>query len=238
VGLTIHCRFQTDCPVRKARQAVAELRKRALDLPFQEVSDLVELDSGQCLAGPGENDKLRWLLTQAAAHVADGDNHYTVAPTRLFAFSTWPGEGCEQANFGLCTYPKTITVSDPCPNKVRTQRKGWSWGSFCKTQYASNPACGGLPHFLRCHLSVVKMLDAAKELGILQEVSDEGEYWEKRDAQALAREVGDWNEMIGAFAGQMKDLHGEALEAAIFAFPNFEHLEAKGRDIGKKHGDN
>ena len=45
--------------------------------------------------------------------------------------------------------------------------KGWSWLSFCKTHYASDPRCGGLPNFLRCHLGVVALLDEAKNLGIL-----------------------------------------------------------------------
>ena len=42
-------------------------------------------------------------------------------------------------------------------------------------QYASNPDCGGVENFLRCHLAVVKLLDHAATLGILKEVSDEGD---------------------------------------------------------------
>ena len=26
-------------------------------------------------------------------------------PTHVIAFRTYPGEDCEEANFGLCTYP-------------------------------------------------------------------------------------------------------------------------------------
>jgi len=234
MGLTIHYRFQADGGVKEARRLVAELRKRALDLPFQEVGDLVELDGEQCHADVNESQHLRWLLIQAGALVVEDDCHYRLSPTHLIAFETSPGEGCEDANFGLCTYPKTIEVLKPRKRILETQLEGWSWGSFCKTQYASNPDCGGLPNFLRCHLLVVKMLDAAGELGILQEVKDEGHYWEKRDAVALAREIDEWNSMIGALAGQLKDLHGEALEAEILKFPNFEHLEANGQSLSKK----
>jgi hypothetical protein len=34
------------------------------------------------------------------------------------------------------------------------------------------------------------LLDHAKALGILEEVKDEGSYWEKRDVRSLAEEVG------------------------------------------------
>ena len=36
---------------------------------------------------------------------------------------------------------------------------GWHYSTFCKTQYASNPDCGGIPNFIRCHLSVIHLLD-------------------------------------------------------------------------------
>ena len=96
---------------------------------------------------------------------------------------------------------------------------------FCKTQYASQH---GMDHFVRCHLSVIRMLDHAKELGILGSVSDEGDYWEKRDVKALVQEVGDWNEQIAGLVGQMKDLLGGGVEAPITQYPDFEHLEARG----------
>ena len=73
------------------------------------------------------------------------------------------------------------------------------------------------------------MLDYAKELGILAKVSDEGEFWEKRDVKALAEEVGDWNAMIAAGVGAFGDLFGGNVEAPIKSFPDFEHLEAKGQ---------
>ena len=87
---------------------------------------------------------------------------------------------------------------------------------------------GGVEHFLRCHLAVVKLLDHAKTLGLLGEVKDEGDFWEKRDVQALAKEVGDWNTMLAGWAGRFKDAFGEGIVSEIANFPNFEHLEAKG----------
>jgi hypothetical protein len=235
MGLTIHYNlFSSTRSPKKARELVARLRSRALDLPFERVDDIVELSGSQCDYQQYDQDHPhRWLLIQAGAFVDDPrDKHYSyrVTPTHVIAFSTWPGQGCEEANFGLCRFPAYIEVNGRGqPRNIPTRLGGWCWGSFCKTQYASNPDCGGVANFLRCHLSVIRVLDHAKELGILKSVSDEGEFWEKRDIEELSREVGQWNEMIAGWAGQLKDQLGPQLLAAIADFPNFEHLEAAGR---------
>lgn len=235
MGLTIHYELKSSTrSVKQARQLIDQLRQRALSLPFQEVGELVELTGNACdyqkCAG---DDPHRWLLIQATGNVRRDPYSYSVPPRHVLAFSTLPGDGCEQANFGLCLYPASIEVENHewpfGQRKVRTGLGGWSWSSFCKTQYASNPDCGGVENFLRCHLLVVRMLEHARDLGILQGVKDEGEFWEKRDVKALVQEIGEWNQMIAAGAGRLKDLAGEGLEAAILAFPNFEHLEARGR---------
>ena len=75
------------------------------------------------------------------------------------------------------------------------------------------------------------LLDHAKTLGVLNEVSDESDYFDDRDIEALVKEVGEWNTMIAGWAGQLKDAMYPGINlAAITAFPNFENLEAKGRD--------
>jgi len=214
MGLTIHYQLQsTSRSPKKARQLIDQLRQKALDLPFKEVGEIVELDGDTA-----DFDKLnrdnpkRWLLIQAGQYIERDERHYRVTPQRVIAFSTWPGEGSEEANFGLAIYPKTIEVDG---KKLRTGLGDWSWGSFCKTQCASNPECGGVENFLRCHLAVVKLLDHAKSLSILKDVNDEGDYWQKRDMKALAQEVGDWNTMIAGWAGRFKDAFGEGVVAEI-----------------------
>jgi len=140
--------------------------------------------------------------------------------------------------------------------KVKTRLGGWRWGSFCKTQYASDPRCGGVANFLRCHISVVTLLDRIAKLPTIKvEFDDEGKYgpsnysddyqeaykagreptytWHEGqyDVQALAEEVGDWNEMIAAFVGGMSDAakaSGMESVSPIQGFPNFEHLEFRG----------
>jgi hypothetical protein len=232
MGLTIHYTLhaQIQTPER-ARHLMDQLRSKALDLPFKEVGEIVELAGPECdFTGRDRDDPLRWLLTQARQLAVVGEQYHLVQPEQLVAFSTWPGEGCEQANFGLAIYPKTVEVEDWSGKKtLGTGAKRWSWKSFCKTQYSSDPALGGVENFLRCHLSVIRLLDHAQALGILDEVKDEGSYWENRDVRSLAEEVVQWNEQIAGLVGKMKDSLGGDIEAAILKFQNFEHLEAKGR---------
>jgi hypothetical protein len=239
MGLTINyeLRAETRSP-KKARQLVESLRSKALDLPFEEVGDIVELSGEETNPESlDQDDPNRWLVIQSSEHVKVGDYSYLVRPHRLIAFSAWPGEGCEEANIGLAEYPKTIEVdSHGWPSrkkKVRTGLTHWCWSSFCKTQYASNPECGGIENFLRCHLAVIKLLDQASEIGLLKEVRDEGGFWLKRDIQALVQEIGDWNTMIAGWTGRLKDAFGDAVQSEITNFPNFEHLEAKGRNEKK-----
>ena len=237
MGLTIHWKLNANVrQAGEARALVERLRQRARDLPFANVSESVELagEDTDFAKLPRESPG-RWLLIQAGAYVEAHGCNYHVAPQHVIAFTTQPGDGCEPANFGLCRYPATIEVDDHRPGtigekrRVKTGLTGWRWASFCKTQYASNPDCGGVENFLRCHLLVVALLDFARSLDLVEEVSDEGNYWAARDAESLAKEVGAWNAMIAGFAGQLKDALGNGVASAITQFPNFEHLEAKGR---------
>lgn len=242
MGLTIHWIFQSNTRTpAQARQQLAALHGRALDLPFSDVGEIIEVQGADCDFENGEaDDPHRWLLIQACRCIEmpghDDSRRCHVTPTHVLAFETLPGDGCEAANFGLCRYPTHIEVNHPRQpgerQRIRTGLTGWSWGSFCKTQYASNPECGGVQHFLRCHLAVISLLDFALSLGILDEVSDEGGFWDQRDVRALAQQVGEWNQMMAGFVGQLKDSFGEEFVAAITDFPDFEHLEAKGRAEG------
>jgi len=231
MGLTIHYRLQsrTRSP-SETRQLVEELRRRALDLPFAEVGEVVELKGeASDFERYDREHPSRWLLVQAGQWVEREGVHYTVKPKHVIAFSTWPGDGCEEANLGLAMYPGTIAVTDPRTGhdlKLRTGLKGWCWRSFCKTQYASRH---GIDHFLRCHLCVVRMLDRAKEMAILASVTDEGGFWDKRDLKALVQTVGEWNEGMAALVGKLKDMFGSDFQAPITQFSDFEHLEARGR---------
>jgi hypothetical protein len=238
MGLTIHYSLTTRGGEADARNVITSLHQGAHDLPFKTLGDIVDLSGAACSFDRRErDDPLHWMLCQAEGSVklqqtrrATGHRSeawLSVAPSRIIGFNAWPGDGCEEANFGLCQYPEEIF--SPSFGTVKTKLSGWHWHSFCKTQYASNPDCGGVANFLRCHLTVIALLDQAKKLGCLEEVSDEGGFWLARDVGALVKEIGSWNQMLAAFGGMLKDVLGDGLKIAISEYPNFEQLEAAGQ---------
>jgi hypothetical protein len=246
MGLTIHYQLAATGGEAHARKLVQQLRQAALDLPFAHVGQMVEFRGDQCdwHQRPAD-DPHRWLLIQAGTHIAlpvsppekrrGVRRELDVLPLHVIAFATKPGHGSEPANFGLCQFPGE--VSHPQLGKLRTKLKGWSWDSFCKTHYASDPRCGGLPNFLHCHLGVVALLDEAQRLGLLGKVSDEGDFWETRNLERLTKEIGEQSAMLAGLLGVLKDAMSHApdgagaVEAPIAEYPNFEHLEAEGQRL-------
>jgi len=234
MGPTIHYALRSNLPKPKqAHFLVSALRRRALDLPFESVGEIIERSGSDCDFNQcSEDDPHRWLLIQAGRCVklpcGDGCHCVKVTPTELVAFETFPGPGCEPANIGLCRYPATIEVNAPecrdSKRRLRTNLAGWSWSSFCKTRGAAHQECGGFANFLRCHLSVVHLLDYAKQIHILSGVTDEGEFWENRNAEWLTRQ---WNEMVATAFGKPQNRLGEAVASAIAMSPD---VEARGPD--------
>jgi hypothetical protein len=240
MGLTIHYKFKTKGPRSSARQLVEALYQKAQDLPFKELGKVVELAGDQCdFDKYGQDDPLRWLVCQAngSLHLKNshrmsngkmGDSIISVPAKRIIAFTAWPGEGCEESNVGLCQYPAEIF--SPNYGRLKTKLSGWRWSSFCKTQYASDPECGGLQNFLSCHLTVIALLDHAKQLGCLEDVHDEGKFWEKRSVEDLANGIGEWNQFMAAFGSKLKDVLGNGVEMPIAEYANFGQLELAGQN--------
>jgi hypothetical protein len=105
-----------------------------------------------------------------------------------------------------------------------------TWGSFCKTQFSNE---FGLPIFLRAHMTVCAILEKAQDLGFKVTVHDEGKFWTQRDVKALAEEVGQWDQMLAAMFGTMKDVAPEGvLQSPIQNRADFEHLEMRGLQAG------
>jgi len=117
-----------------------------------------------------------------------------------------------------------------CGEETTIPGETGTWGSFCKTQYSNQY---GLPTFLRAHMTVYAILEKAQDIGFKVFVHDEGEFWEKRNVKALAEEVAQWDQMIAAMFGAMKDAAPEGvLESPIQGRADFEHLEMKGMQAG------
>jgi hypothetical protein len=237
MGLTIQYSLKTSGPEGKARRLVHLLHEAAQDLPFDSVGKVVELKG--VLADKSHHQPghpLSDLLEGACEYLeydrcSTGTNSSTcrtalIYPHHLIGFETLPGKGCEPGRFGVCRYPAFVEGGPS--RRIRTGLSGWRWNVFCKTQYASNPKCGGVENFLRCHLSMVALLDKAKAVGFDVEVDDEGGFWSKRSVPDLVREVGTWNENLAGLFGVLQSVGGQGVQGAIQEFPNFEHLEAIG----------
>ncbi len=312
MGLTVfyHLRSHTRSD-QKALRLVEQMRQLALDLPFEEVGDIITLEGEQAdfEQQRGKIDESRfWLLVQSSLHIDCPWNHHisrSVSPVQVAAFTAISGPGSEPTNIGLARYRSEIEweyrPSDDqrfqeeyrphgpsstawrfswrkwrrwlernnypsylSPNderfievrKVKTRLSGWWWSAFTKTQYASGPEYGGIANFLRCHISVVTLLDRIGKLPTVKvQIDDEGKFgpshysddWQvakaegreptyrwhegRYDAKALAQEVGEWNGMVAAFTGAMTDLldsSGPGAVAPIQDFSNFEQLEFQG----------
>ena len=261
MGLTIHWNMKYTGR-RDVVTQMERIRQRAMDLPFDEVLPLVHLKGDACDYTKEKDEGRRWMLIQAEESVDDPEikgRSYRVHPLELISFTVIVAPGSEPANITLVKLPTEFMTRDGRFIKIRS--RGWRGGSFCKTQYASNL---GIPNFLRAHISVITLLEYISTLPAWKvEIRDEGDYgshwscpdWREADAEGrerqyalypgyhdiprLVKEVGEWNSMIAAFGGALKDalakVSGEVV-APIFQRPDFEHLEMEGlKDLPPEH---
>jgi len=71
----------------------------------------------------------------------------------------------------------------------------------------------------------------AQALRILDEVIDEGDYWEKRDVRALPRTVGQWNESIAQQVAALRSVLGNTVQSPVTGFPDSGQLAANGQPV-------
>lgn len=187
-----------------------------------------------------------WALIQAGASVKweyaykgwtgdkiKGERWIDVRPLEGWLLKAWPGAGCEECNFVLMRYPSTVEINDPRlsaltgKKTLKTGKSGWTGSSFCKTQYASRY---GLGHFIRSHVSVLSLCEAAQTLGFDVDVYDESHFWEHRDLNALIDDIGHWNRLIAGLFGTLSSAlpEGASIQGPIQDYPDFEYLEQAG----------
>jgi len=222
MGLTISYSLRLDsASSEEVRQKMRALHRLAADLPLQELGEVADLQGDACHLQ--ETDPLTTLKFGAMTMEDYGVIHNRgdgkiPSCVHLIGFEVFAGDGCSTCTFGLATH-----AANPSQ---------WQWKDYCKTQYASNPDYGGLEHFLRCHLAIVKILEFCQQLGILQEVTDPSGYWEHHNLEALLTSLRQHNILTAAMIGSAKDLLqplGYTAQAPILDRPDFEHLEAMGR---------
>jgi len=256
MGLTIHYELSLPglTPQHVVEEMLERLRQRIMDLPFKQVDDKLTTREGDAadFSQSKKDDDKRWFLIQCQAHANfkyDRQGRPTRAgwrisrfsmsfpPAKVIGFSAWPGEGCEEANFGMCRFPERVEVKgeDGLPHSVSLGKPGWSWRSFCKTQYANDPRLGGFGNFLRCHLGMIAALDAAKELGFQVKVNDEGGFWKSRKVDKLAKALGEYDALVAGIGLQLGDLgFNKEVRSALDGRPDRERLELKGQELLEK----
>ncbi len=217
-----------------AQAAIEHLHSVAITQSFDEVGTIIEGSAED----PEGSDDPGWQMLgvqYGKKTLPDGREAWIdIPPQQVIAFGIQPAEGAETAHFGLATHPACIEYPyDGGTMLIETGLAGtWSWSQCCKTQYAGLKQFGGEENFLRAHLGLIAVLDAAVELGLQVQVSDDSGYWEDRNEDELRKQLKSWNGLVAAFAGQLKDrVDPEApnsISAPILSAPDFEHLEADG----------
>jgi hypothetical protein len=215
----MHLNWEFHLPAESSAERVHELltalRARALQLPFEEVTEIEYVT--EIIAHPSGDSwtSIRdyvaaWAETISKPHEEDsriGDL------TTAIGFGVYPGKRCEGATYGFIRRAE-----------VDGTNAEWYWHHCCKTQYASVVS---LEHLITCHTSLVALLDCAIELGIGVVVRDEGHYWETRDESRLIAEAEYMNQLVAKIAGAFSDAMPKGLAAggAIYEHPDFERLE-------------
>lgn len=243
MGLSICYEFRLHGDAARARDCLTQLRDFALTQPFLEVGELLELPSNPDnpaadeLSRSDEQLIRRFAAQYGQKQLADGSDVWVEIPARhVLMFAIQPAKGAETAQIGLATHAAVVEHTHRGETMViETGLTGqYSWTQCCKTQYAGLQQHGGADHFVRAHVALVHCLDFLQSLGVEVSVSDDSGYWTDRDEDRLRDSLDEWNEMVAAFAGQVKDGLPEdlkkGLSAPILTAPDFEHLEAKGLD--------
>jgi hypothetical protein len=209
----MHLNWEFHLPADTSAERVAELldalRARAVELPFDEVTRVLEQPSR-----PSTADLEGYVALWAQVISKPDENHSRIGDlTTARGFGVHPGKGCEGATFG---FVKRAEADGRSPE--------WFWHHCCKTQYASVVS---REHLIRCHASLVALLDYAVESGIGVVVRDEGHYWETRDESRLVAEAEYMNRVVARIAGAFSDAMpmGLAAGSPVFEHPEFEHLE-------------
>lgn len=244
MGLSLSYEFRLRGSAAAARECIQQLHEFAVTQSFREVFDVVELgapdrdNEDEAVLSPEQRRLLRIFGSQyGQKRLKDGTEVWIdIPPVHLIAFGIDLAEGSEYAQIGLASHPAVVErVQQGETLLLETELAGvYSWTQSCKTQYAGLQQHGGADNFLQAHVGLVRCFDYLQSLGVEVQVSDDSGYWQQRDEQKLRQALADWNELVAALAGQLKDQLGtggeHGISGPILTAPDFEHLEARGLD--------
>ena len=257
MGLTIYYRLKARTDADGARSLVRRLHAFATTLPFDDVSEVREYDppDGRYVfarAGRGA-ESLRWKPGQVylTRKRGDGQTENVYVPALHVVCFHANCKGAETAVFGLASHPPVVVhredIISSSPGggvthqlgagasiEFPTRLRGWySWSGFTKTQYAANPRYGGVANFIRAHLSIFKVVDGAKKLGLKAVIHDDAHYWKHRSEARLLAELAKWDELIAGFVGRFSDRIGDATGRIVASDQGSAGLRASG---GQRRG--
>jgi hypothetical protein len=257
MGLTVYYDWKTKIDLPAARRMIAKFRDLALKLPFDEVSQIRELDPPD---GQAAFRRYKDPFRQGGLHLsrkrADGEEEMVNVPPLHALFFFVHVHGAESASIGLASHPPVVLHREDIiqrnrdgsersrllgqgdPVEFPTRRRGYySWHSFCKTQYAGNPKLGGEAKFLKAHLSLIELLDLIQAAGVKVRIRDDTGYARHRDVDRLLRSLRKWDAVVANIVGKLGNALGDkagSLIAPIKERPEFEYLEAKGIGVLRK----
>jgi hypothetical protein len=220
MGLTINYKLSAreDWPSAKVRQWLEIIADYARHLGCESVGDI-------------QDAVMRPDVTEVRFEKAAKLQKKSAYAEEGWLITIQTGDGCEPLILGLCKYPQSRSAwnghrSTAVPSGLP---HGWTFAWFCKTQFAGKH---GPAHFVRCHKSVISLLDFSRKAGLDVTVQDEAGYWENRDEGALLTVLRRNEAMLAAFGGLLKDMtdktRGPKIKSPIFEYADFEHLEHEG----------
>jgi len=214
MGLTIHHFLEFRGTKTKLLKKLEGLRQQYMDMPVQRVGEIVEVKRTSLEFGYGkykgeryESNALGFAMAWSHFDESNAEKEFGEIVLRIGGTMNQhklsPAEKrryirvCKEAN-QICArrrdritksgngFVMRVAVGEGCEDfTLMFGRLGngrlWRGRGFTKTQYAV--------HFVDAHLAVIRMLDVCKEAGILKDVHDEGEFWESRDLEVLARNI-------------------------------------------------
>jgi len=227
MGLTIHYSIEFNGTAKQLQAKLEKIRQACMDLPFEQVGEKIKtvkvtqkiIDTYNMLqkkcCHPNNTDKnlanrdkgieklgvTDWQMTEIGEWKReDGGFRREIKPTTMVSLSLLPGKGCEDSNLNF---------------KKRNGK--FVCDSFCKTQYAE--------HFVQCHLLVIQLLDMLEKEGfVMENVHDEGEYYQKRDTKILAKNINESTAMISSILDGLQSAakkNGMTVEAPITKSQNY-----------------
>lgn len=244
MGLSLSYEFRLRGDADAARHCIERLRDFAITQDFREVYDIVELGAPHGTADDAaalSSEQQRLLRVFGSQYgqkrLKDGSEVWIdIPPLHVVAFGIDLAEGSEYAQLGLASHPAVVEREQQGERLLlETDLAGiYSWTQSCKTQYAGLQQHGGIENFLQAHVGLVRCFDFLQSLGVEVQVADDSGFWQHRNEQQLRKALDDWNELVAALAGQLKDQLGTSgaggISGPILTAPDFEHLEARGVD--------